>query len=76
MNFVQSKTCERLWAAAKETGRPIPRLSDDPVLDFMVMEAISVKMGRLREEENAKAERKRRRKEGIAELKESLRTRR
>lgn len=56
MSFVQSSLCERLWAASEEAKRPVPRLSDDDVLDFMVVEAMTVKIRRVRKEERDKAE--------------------
>lgn len=40
----------RLWATAQETKRPIPTLSDDEVVDWLIGEAISVKVGETRKE--------------------------
>ena len=53
-----SSVCERLWAATKETGRPWPILSDDAVIDFLVIEAVRVKVGEMRAdaEKQAKAQ--------------------
>lgn len=33
-----------MWRVYKEAGRPWPRLSDDDVLDYMVMEAVAMKI--------------------------------
>jgi hypothetical protein len=35
----------RLWLTSREAGHPIPRFSDDDVLNFLVTEAIRVKVG-------------------------------
>lgn len=50
-----SSVCERLWAATKETGRPWPTLTDDAVLDFLVIEAVRVKVGEMRADAEKKA---------------------
>lgn len=34
----------RFWRVHKEAGRPIPLFSDDDVLDYMVLEAIALKV--------------------------------
>lgn len=39
-----SESSSRLWRANKQAGRPWPKISDDDVIDFMVMEAISLKV--------------------------------
>lgn len=44
----------------KEAGRPIPPLSDDDVLDFMVVEALTFKMLEKRQEAQREADRKQR----------------
>lgn len=41
----------------KESGRPLPKFSDDDVIDYMVIEALVVKEGK--EIENAEKARKR-----------------
>lgn len=43
-----------MWRVTKEAGRPWPVLSEDPVLDYMVMEAVAIKVRR--EEEKAQRE--------------------
>jgi hypothetical protein len=58
--FVKSSLCERLWAASKESGRPVPRFSDDDVVDFMVVEAMSVKISAARKKEQEETARKQR----------------
>ena len=48
-----------MWRVYKEAGRPWPVLSDDDVLDYMVMEAVALKVqseNRQAEEEAAKQE--------------------
>lgn len=32
-----------MWRAHKAAGRPWPVISPDPVIDYMVMEAVSIK---------------------------------
>ena len=39
-----------MWRVHKEAGRPWPVLSEDPVVDYMVMEAVAI---RVREEDRA-----------------------
>lgn len=41
-----------MWRVCREAGRPWPILSDDPVIDYMVMEAVCLKV---REQERAEA---------------------
>lgn len=33
-----------MWRTYKAAGRPWPKLSDDDVLDYMVMEAVAMKV--------------------------------
>lgn len=40
-----SSLSTRLWLTNREAGRPFPQVSDDDVLDYLVMEAIRVKIG-------------------------------
>ncbi len=47
-------TATRLWRVCKEAGRPFPQLDDDDVIDFMVMEAVALKV----DKEDAKAQKK------------------
>lgn len=35
----------RLWLTCREAGKPLPRFSDDDVLDYLVTEAIRIKAG-------------------------------
>jgi hypothetical protein len=42
---VASSTSTRLWLTCREAGHPIPSFSDDDVVDFLVTEAIRVKVG-------------------------------
>lgn len=59
-NFVASQTSTRVWRTCKEAGRPFPKLSNDDVTDYMIMEAVTLKgLKEMREaekeaEENAK----------------------
>jgi len=41
---VASESSTRLWRVCKEAGRAWPTISEDPVLDFMVMEAVAIKV--------------------------------
>ena len=52
-----STASTRFWRVYSEAGRPIPRLSDDDVLDYMTLEALVVKMRG--EEKEAEKEAKR-----------------
>jgi hypothetical protein len=45
-----------MWRTCKEGGRPWPVISDDPVIDYMVMEAVAVKVSREDKEAMKKAE--------------------
>lgn len=48
-----------MWRVHRDAGRPWPTLSDDPVIDYMLMEAVALKV----REEDAAAEKKRQRDE-------------
>lgn len=64
-----SGSSTRLWRVHKEAGRPWPVIvDDDPVLDYMVMEAVAIKIRK--EDEKAAKDAERRRK--VAEAKERL----
>jgi hypothetical protein len=41
-----------MWRTCKEAGRPWPVLDDDPLIDYMIMEAVAVKAAK----EEAKAQ--------------------
>lgn len=60
MSFVTGNLCERLWAACTEAGRPVPQLSHDDVVDFMVVEAMTAKIREAKVENQERAERKQR----------------
>lgn len=51
----------RLWVVSNETGRPFPQLTEDDVLQFMVMEAVTVKVNEMRKEEQEQQKSKERR---------------
>lgn len=67
-------TATRLWRVSKESGRPFPRLSEDDVIDFMITEAVALKVDR----EDQKAEKKHERDEwkkdasGLEALKDTV----
>lgn len=67
-----STTATRLWRVSKAAGRPFPKLDDDDVIDFQIMEAVAVKIQR--EDEKAEKEYKKRQwrkdNEGIDRLKQ------
>lgn len=46
-----------MWRVHKEAGRPWPTLSPDPVLDYMVMEAVYLRVKKREQEERKAAER-------------------
>lgn len=46
-----------MWRAHKAAGRPWPTLSDDDVLDYMIMEAVAMKVRKEDAEAEKKAER-------------------
>lgn len=48
----------RIWRTSKAAGRPFPRVSDDDVLDYLVAEAVAVKVAREDEEATNKEEQK------------------
>lgn len=54
-----SPTSTRMWRVHKESGRPWPVLSEDPVIDYMVMEAVAAKV----RQEDIEAEKKKKRDE-------------
>lgn len=67
-----STTSSRLWRTCKEAGRPFPKISDDDVIDFMVMEAVTIKVRKEDEEAQKEQERKKWKKdpEGLNHLKD------
>lgn len=48
-----SSAATRIWRVCKESGRPFPRLSEDDVIDYMIVEAVILKAGQ-EEQEMAK----------------------
>ena len=38
-----STASTRLWRVCKAAGRPWPQISEDPVLDYQIMEAVAIK---------------------------------
>lgn len=43
-----------MWRVFKEAGRPFPRFTEDDVLDYMLIEAILLKVQREDEEQRKK----------------------
>lgn len=41
--FVASPRSTRLWRVYKEAGKPFPDLTDDDVLNYLIMEAVTLK---------------------------------
>jgi 3-deoxy-D-manno-octulosonate 8-phosphate phosphatase KdsC-like HAD superfamily phosphatase len=56
---VASTSATRLWRTNKEAGRPWPVIvEDDDVIDYMVMEAVALKVSREDEDNRKDKERK------------------
>lgn len=47
-----------MWRVCKEAGRPWPVLSDDDVVDYMVMEAVALKANKDEAEAEQRVDRK------------------
>jgi hypothetical protein len=62
-SFVVSTASTRLFRISKETGRPFPQVSDDDVIDFMVAEAVTLKVLAEDDQARKKAEKEREREE-------------
>lgn len=45
----------RLWRTNKAANRPFPKISDDPVIDYLIMEAIALKANKEDREAEEKA---------------------
>lgn len=43
VDFVASPLATRIYWVSKETGQPMPKFSDDDVMDYMVREAVVIK---------------------------------
>ena len=60
-----------MWRVCKEAGRPWPVIcEDDPVLDYMIMEAVALKIRKQDREAEKEQERKDFKKQKQQELKE------
>lgn len=55
MTFVESPASTRYLATCKAAGRPLPAFSADDALDYMVMEALVLKLGEEEQEARKKA---------------------
>lgn len=53
-----SDTSTRMWRTYKAAGRPWPVISPDPVIDYMIMEAVAVKVRKEDEKIQKEQERK------------------
>lgn len=62
-----------MWRVCKEAGRPWPKLSDDDVIDYMVMEAVALRAAKEAEKAQKAAERKQWQEEQRQKLKEMTR---
>lgn len=56
MTFVESPLSTRVWRTYKEAGRPFPRLSQDDVIDYMIIEAMVSKNMQAESEAQERAE--------------------
>jgi hypothetical protein len=61
-----------MWRVCKEAGRPWPILSDDSVIDYMVMEAVALKVRKADEKAQKEAEREQWKKEQKERLKKEV----
>lgn len=60
-----------MWRVCKAAGRPFPQVSEDDVIDFLVCEAISIKVAK--EDKNAiDAAKKNEWKQGHSDLRQKL----
>lgn len=55
-SFVASTTSTRIWRVAKAAGREFPTLVEDDVLDYLITEAVYLKVARQDEEFRKQAE--------------------
>ena len=67
-------TATRLWRVCKEAGRPFPSLDEDDVIDFMITEAVALKVDKEDAAAQKKAEVKdwKADKEGLDKLREAV----
>ncbi len=56
--FVTSTASNRLWRVFKEAGRPFPKLSEDDVVDYCIMEAVAMKIAEEDKDQEDEQERK------------------
>lgn len=61
-----------MWWACKDAGRPWPTLSDDDVIDYMVMEAVALKVRKQEAARQKQAERDQWKREQQQRLKEQF----
>lgn len=61
-----------MWRVCKEAGRPWPKLSDDDVIDYMVMEAVALRVAKEEAKRRKEAERKQWQKDQQAQLRQTL----
>lgn len=59
-----------MWRVCREAGRAWPRLSDDDVIDYMVMEAVYLKVKQEEREAEKEQQRAQWKKSSIEELKQ------
>lgn len=55
-SFVKSPTSSRIWRVAKAAGREFPTLVEDDVLDYLITEAVYLKVAHQDEEFRKQAE--------------------
>jgi hypothetical protein len=53
---VESDSAQRIWRVCKEAGREVPKFSEDDVIDYMVLEAVALKVWKQQEEASKKKE--------------------
>ena len=58
VSFVASEAGLRFYRVYKESGRPLPKFSDDDVIDYMVLEALTIKAWQAEEEARKKQKNK------------------
>lgn len=61
-----------MWRICKEAGRPWPVLSEDPVIDYMIMEAVALRVHAQDEAERKDRERKEWKKQKAKELQQQF----
>jgi len=69
---VASTTSTRIWRTCKAANRPFPTLVEDDVLDYMIVEAVGIKVAREDREAQDEAEKQARMKALKDEAKEQL----